>query len=143
VRGVRGGERVGLPDIHLRAAGSVLATPRIGIVRRGLPAVKVGLTIDPFDVVRALSIAITSTVLGTSFVIRELGRSAISIHCHKVEGPVKSTREIRHVCVERELLILQLEHHVLSVGGHIVDTRANIGRVRSMGDKPKSNSFAV
>lgn len=57
--GVGVGDGVGLPDIHLGAAGSVLARSSVLVVVGGVPAVGVGLTIDPLNVVRALSIAVS------------------------------------------------------------------------------------
>lgn len=51
-------DRVGLPDVHLRAAGPVLASSGVLIVLGWLPALGVSSTLDPLNVVRTLSIAV-------------------------------------------------------------------------------------
>ena len=56
---------VGLPDVHLGAAGAEVAGARVRVVVRRLPVPDVGLAVDPLDVVRTLSVAISSSVLGS------------------------------------------------------------------------------
>ena len=57
--------RVCLPDVHLGAAGAVVAGARVGVVVGRHPVVAVGLPVDPLHVVRALSVAVTSAVPST------------------------------------------------------------------------------
>jgi len=59
VRSVGGGDRVGFPDIHLWAASAIFAGSGVDIVGVGCPSVRVGSTVDPLDVVWALSIAVS------------------------------------------------------------------------------------
>lgn len=56
---VGSGDRVGLPDIHLRAAGAVFAGSGVLVVVGWVPALDVGLTVDELDVVGALGIAVS------------------------------------------------------------------------------------
>lgn len=60
------GDGVGLPDIHLRAACAILATAGVLVLGRRLPAHRVGLSVDPLDVVGTLSIAITWLLVSKS-----------------------------------------------------------------------------
>jgi hypothetical protein len=53
------GNGVGLPDVHLGAACSVLAATSVLVVWARVPALGVGGTVDPLHVVRTLSIAVT------------------------------------------------------------------------------------
>lgn len=59
VRGVGGGDGVGLPDIHLGAACTCVTLAGVGVVLRAVPALDVGLAIDPLDVVGALGVAVS------------------------------------------------------------------------------------
>ncbi len=64
---------------------------------------------------RALGIAVAGTVLGTGLVAREAAEPAVGVHLDEVQRAVEAAGELRHVDVERELLVLQLEHLVLGV----------------------------
>ena len=59
VRSVGSGDGVGLPDIHLRAAGTELTTSSVLVLVGWVPSLGVGNTLDPLDVVGALGIAVT------------------------------------------------------------------------------------
>ena len=87
---------------------------------------KTRLSVDELDVVRTLRVAVTGTVLGTSFVVGELGHTTILVHLDEVDGTVQATTEVGHVNVETELLILQLEELVSAVVLEEVDTRADV-----------------
>ena len=63
----------------------------------------------------ALGITVTSTVLGTSPVGREAGGSAVCVHLDEVERAVETAWELRHVDVEGELLVLELEQLVRAI----------------------------
>jgi hypothetical protein len=76
---------------------------------------------------RALRVAVTSSILGASLVARVLGQSTVGVHLDEVDGTVETTRKIRHVDVESELLILELEHVVGGVTGHQINARTDVG----------------
>ena len=65
---------------------------------------KTRLSVNELDVVRTLRVAITGTVLGTSFVVGELGHATIFIHLREVESTVETAREVRNVDVKSEFL---------------------------------------
>ena len=92
------------------------------------------LAVDELDVVRALGVAVSGTVLGASLVAGEAGLATVGVHLDKVERAVETAGEVRHVDVEGELLVLQVEH---LVGGVIlreeVDTRPDVLRVWTLG----------
>ena len=70
VGGVGGGPAVRFPDVHLGAAGSVLADAGVDVGVGRLPVLHVGLAVDPLDVVRALGVAVAGAVGGA----RAVGR---------------------------------------------------------------------
>ena len=63
VRSVGSGDGVGLPDVHLGAAGTDVTLAGVGVVLRAVPALDVSLTVDPLDIVGALSIAVSWNLL--------------------------------------------------------------------------------
>jgi hypothetical protein len=87
-----------LPDIHLRAAGTILAGP--GVAAGAVPANDVRLAVNELDILWALRVAITRTVLGAGLVVRVLARTAICIHGGEIDGAVQATIKLRHVDVE-------------------------------------------
>ena len=102
------------------------------------------LAVDEFDVVRALGVAVTGTVLGSSLVVREAGDTAVGVHLDEVESTVQTTGELRHVDVEGELLVLEVENLVLLVARvHEVDTGTNVGRVWAVGDELQGELVAA
>jgi hypothetical protein len=148
VRSVGGRDGVGLPDIHLSAARAVLADTSVLVVGRGSPLSRVGLTVDELEITRALSIAVTGTILGTSLVGRVLGQSTILVHGHEVESTVetasdklvslknsqsvflilqKSLPELGHIDIEGELVTQEGEHLVLGGTIHEIETRSDVG----------------
>ena len=92
------------------------------------------LAVDELNVVWALGVAVAGTVPGAGDVAGEAGLATVSVHLDEVEGAVETTGEVRHVDVEGELLVLQVEH---LVGGVIlreeVDTRPDVLRVWALG----------
>ena len=120
-----------LPDIHLTAAGTVLTGTRVR--RSGVPAEDVGLkkalgflgpqrellitylAVNEFDVLGALRIAIACTELGAGLIIREFRHATVRVHLTKVESAVDTAREVGHIDVEAELLVLELENLVGSL----------------------------
>lgn len=74
------------PDVHLGAARSVSTSSSVGA--GSVPALNIGLAIDELDVVGALRVTVTSTVLGTSLVVGELGHATIGIHLTEVDSAI-------------------------------------------------------
>ena len=85
---------------------------------------------------RALGVAVTSSVLRTSLVGGEARHATVLVHLHEVEGTVQAARKRRHVDVEGELLVLEVEH---LVGGVVVGEEVHAGTDirsgRSLGHK--------
>ena len=107
--GVGAALTVSLPDIELKAAGSVVAHTSIAVIVTTYPVLTVGLSVDPFDVVWALSITVSSAVGWASLVTRVVETSVL-LHLNKVQSTIQTTGELGHVHVECELLVLQSEH---------------------------------
>ena len=122
--GVRDG--VGLPDVHLRAAGAHCSGTRIRVAGRRIPSHNVSQSIDELQVLRALSIAVSSSVLGTGLVGGVLGETTILVHLGEVESSVQAAGKVRDIGIECELLVQELEHLVVAVVLHEVDTRTDI-----------------
>ncbi len=102
------------------------------------------LAVDELDVVRALGVAIASPVLGTSLVRREPAGATVLVHLDEVERTVETAGEARHVDVEGELLVLQVECLVGAVIlGEEVDTRTNVRRVRALGHELETEGIAA
>ena len=102
------------------------------------------LSVDKLDVLRTLRVAVTGTVLGTSLVARVLRHTTILVHLTQVESTVETTGEVRHINVECELLVLQLEHLVLCRTRHEVDTRADVGACHELeGERITTSSDTV
>lgn len=101
-----------------------------GVCQQRPRLVKIGrhayLAVDELDVARALRVAVAGTVLGTSLVGREARQAAVLVHLRQVERAVEAARQVRHVDVEGELLVQQLEHLVVRVVRHQVHTRADV-----------------
>jgi hypothetical protein len=121
------GHRVGFPDIHLNAAGSISSSTSVGVVGGGFPVKDVGLAVNKFHVVGALGIAITGSVFGTSFVASMSTHTTISGHLGKVEGTIEAARKVGNINIECELSVLQLEELIVSVILQEVHTGTNVG----------------
>lgn len=93
------------------------------------------LAIDELDIVGALGIAVSGTVLGTSLVVGVFRFTTISSHLDKVHGTIETAGELGDVDVEGELLVIGLEHLVSNIGGvHQIDTGADV-RAGALGDE--------
>lgn len=99
---------VGFPNVELGTASTHL-THGSG----GVPVKDVGLTINEFNVVWALGITVTRSILGTDLVVWELGFSSILVHLDEVESSIDTTWKLRDVNGEGELLVLKLEQLVV------------------------------
>lgn len=145
VAGVRSdgiGDRVSLPDVHLRAARAVVANAGVNIVGGWGPAFDVALTVDELEITRALAVTVTSSILGTGLVGGVLGHATIGIHVHKVEGTVETTGQVRHIHIEGELLVQQVELLVGSVVLQQIQTRTDV-LLRSSSDKVQAQRVAA
>ena len=142
---VGSGLGVGLPDIHLGTAGTVLTGTGVSggtvpaedvslcitkssSVFEGLKVkmIKTHLAVDELDVVGTLGVTVTSTVLGTSLVVGVLRGTTISVHLGEVDVAVKTAREVGHIDVESELLVDELEKLVGAVILEQVYTGADV-----------------
>jgi len=139
---VGSGNGVGLPDIHLWAAGTDLTRSGVGVVRGGVPSLDVGLAVDELDVVGALRIAVTGSVLGTGLVVA-LVHATISGHLDEVQSTVQTARQLGNIDVEGELLADKVEHLVLGVGLHQVGTGTDVVTVRALGDELQGQGIAA
>jgi len=88
---------------------------------------KAYLSIDELDVLWALRITVSSTVLGASSVVRKPRHTTIGIHGDEVQGSVEPARQVRDVDIEGKFIVLELEHFIFVLGCHHVDTRSSIG----------------
>jgi len=143
--GVGRAHRVGLPNIHLRTASSVLSGSCVGVGGRAHPTLCISLfrrwfqycvksrrqtthlASNELDVARTLSVAVPSSVLGTSLVAGVLGHTTVGVHLDEVEGAIETARKLGDVDVEGELLAKGIEHLILRVVLHEVDSRADVG----------------
>jgi hypothetical protein len=126
--GIGGSDRVGLPEIHLVTACAVFAGTSVGAVGSWVPADVVGLATDELDVVGALGVAVTSSVLGTGLVVGELGHASVGIHLGEVDGTIETARKLGDIDIESELLGLHVELlvHGRAAWCHEVDTRTDV-----------------
>lgn len=76
------------------------------------------LAADEFEVTRALSIAISSPVLGTGLVGREFAHSSILVHGHEVKSAVEAAREVGEIDIKGELLVQEVEHLIVGIICH-------------------------
>ena len=83
-------------------------------------------SVNELDVTRALRVAVSSSVLGTSLVSWELGQATVGVHLGEVESTVQTARKVGNIDVEGELLVEKLEHLVGRVACHEVDTRTDV-----------------
>lgn len=142
VRSVGSGNGVGLPNIHLGAAGTDLTLSSIWVVVRWVPALYVSLAVNPLDVVGALGVAVTSSVLGTGLVVA-LVKATVGGHLDEVQSAVQTARQLRNIDVEGELLANEVEHLVLAVGLHKVGTGADIGSIFALGNELQGQGIAA
>lgn len=68
----------------------MVADSRVGVVRRGYPALDVALAVDELQVARTLAVAVAGSVLGTRQVGWVLGQAAVGIHGDEIEGSVEA-----------------------------------------------------
>jgi len=135
VWGVGGCHAVRFPDVHLHTTCTVHSSTGVLVVGRGFPIESVGLAVDKLDVVRALSIAISRTVFSAGFVTGMFRHTTVCVHRYEVKSTVKSTGKVRYVDVEGKFFVLQLEHSVRRVALRQINTRSDVGRVRTVSNE--------
>lgn len=131
------GDKVGLPDVHLGAAGAVATNAGVGIVGGGSPAFDVALAVDELQVTGTLGVTVARAVLGAGLVVLVLGHATVGVHGDKVESAVQTARQVGNVHIEGELLAQEVEHLVLRVGGHQEGTATDV-LLRRRSDKVQS-----
>lgn len=114
----------------------------IHVVRRWLPPFNIGLSIDELEIARTLRVAVTGAVLGSGFVGWESGHATVGVHGDEVQSPVETTRQVRGVDIEGELLAQQLEHLIGAVVLHQIETRSDVF-LRRLGDKFQAQRVAA
>jgi len=62
-----------------------------------------------------LGVTVSSTISRSSFVAGELAQSTVGGHLNKVQSAVETTGERRHVNIEGEFLVQEVEHLVVGV----------------------------
>ncbi len=100
------------------------------------------LTVNELNIMRALRVTVARSIACTGLVRRVLRLAAIFVHGDKVDSAVKTTRKLRNVHVEGELLILQAEHLVIVLVLHQVHARTDVFLLRR-GNKFESESVAA
>lgn len=90
--------------------------------------------VDELEILRALRVAVASTILSTSLVGGEASHATILVHLREVKRAIETARKSRHVHIKRELCVQELEHVVARVGVHEVETRTNV-LVSAVGDE--------
>mmetsp|Transcript_38036 Transcript_38036/g.93028 ORF Transcript_38036/g.93028 Transcript_38036/m.93028 type:complete len:203 (+) Transcript_38036:1002-1610(+) len=86
---------------------------------------------------RALGVTISRPVLRPSLVPVILALPAVRIHLHKIQSAIQTTWQLRHVNIECELLVLQLEQLVGLLSIHQIRPAANVARVLTLRHKPQ------
>lgn len=84
---------------------------------------------------RALSVAVASSVLGTSLVGGVRPKATVFLHLDEVESTVETARKVGDIDVEGEFLVLHVEHLVFALVRHEVHAGADVGRVWALGDE--------
>lgn len=135
------GDAVRFPDVHLRAAGAVVANTGVDVVARWLPAVAVGFAIDELQVAGALRVAVSGTVFGAGLVARVLRGAAVSVHGDEVQRAVETAGEVGHVHVKCELLAEELEHLIGTVITHEVQPGSDV-LAGALGDEVQAQLVA-
>ena len=125
VWGVGSGDGICFPNVHFGAAGAVVANTGVGVVGRWFPAFSIGLgndlvrihgfevgeetyraylTVDKLHVAWTLRVTVSSAIFCTGLVIWILGHTTIGVHGDKVDGTIQTTRKLRSINIEGNLL---------------------------------------
>jgi len=109
---------VGLPDIHLGAARSVLSSSGIWVGLGWVPANGVSLSIDEFNILWALGITISSSVSGTGVIVSVFIFTSIFLHLDEVKSSINTAWHVGDINCESELFVLKFEHFVFIESVH-------------------------
>jgi hypothetical protein len=125
---------IGLPDIELGAATTIvsLVIP---------PVLAIGLSVNELAVTRALSITVTSSIFGSSFIGGIFGRSTVSLHLHEVKSSVNATLQGRNINVKSEFTIQKFVKFITILALQQIYSSTDIVSVLAMGDKLHLNAF--
>jgi hypothetical protein len=93
------------------------------------------LAIDELKVAWALSITVTSTVFCARLVGRVLGHATVGIHGDEVYSAVQSTRKLAEIDIKGKLRVGELEHLILGIRLHQVETGSNVCGVLALGNE--------
>jgi len=85
---------IGFPNIHLSATSTPLTFTGVWIRWGWVPSIDVTLSINELDILWALSITISGTILSTSFVLWISRFTSILFHFDEVESSVKTTWQV-------------------------------------------------
>jgi len=143
VRSVGSRDRVGFPNVHFITASTIVSDSRVWIVGAWFPLLAVGLSVDPFEIVRALRVTVTSTIFSTSLVGWVFAQASILLHFYEVESAVQTARKVRHINSESKFTIQKFEHLVVAVVLEKVCTGSNVGTVWTVGDEPQVKRVAT
>ena len=99
-------------------------------------------TVDEFQILRALAVAVASPELRTSLVGGESLHATILVHLREVEGTVETARQVRYINIESELLVEEVEHLVVAGVLHQVYAGSNVAAACAFGDKAELDGVA-
>jgi hypothetical protein len=134
-------DAVCLPQIDLSAASSILASSCVGVSLGWFPILHIGLAIDEFQIMWALSITVSGSILSTGSI--ELTLTSIFLHLNEVQSTIQTTSKLRIVDSEGELLVLEFQHLVVVIIFHQVCTRSNISAVGTLRHESKFETRAT
>ena len=87
-------DAVSFPDVELHAAGSVFTASCVGVRWAWVPPFGVSFTIDEFNVVWALGITISNTVVSTGLVIWICSFSTIGWHLSEIKSAIDTAWKV-------------------------------------------------
>jgi len=119
MRSIRCCHAVSFPNVHLSTASAKMADPHVVRFVFGIrfPIDDVGFTVNKFDVVRTLCIAIPSAIFGASLVVANT-LPTLFIHLDKIHSTIHATLKVGYINVHGEFPVLKIEHLVSVVIFH-------------------------
>ena len=123
-------ENTHLPNIHLSTTSSILSCSHAVrlVLRVGSPIDNISFTINELDVMRTLCITVPRAVLGSRVIVPN-ALAAIRLHFSEIHGSVHPTVKLRNVNLKGKLAVFQVEHGVVFVVFHDVESRSDVGSV--------------
>jgi len=119
MRGICCCHAVSFPNVHLGTASAIFAEPHVVRFVFGIsfPIDGVGFTVNEFDVVRTLCVAIPSAIFGASLVVAK-ALPTLLIHLDKVHSTIHTTFKVGYIDVHGEFPVLKVEHLVVVIIVH-------------------------